>query len=60
MAELYAKVKPDVLQPPEAPDGPLPKVSSARASRTVSGFRRIFLGSDRCRSGRNSNCSLIA
>ncbi len=27
MAELYAKVKPDVLPPPEAPDGPLPKAS---------------------------------
>ncbi len=26
MAELYAKVKPDVLQPPEMPDKPLPHV----------------------------------
>ena len=29
MAELYAKVKPDTLQPPEAPDAPLPQVSPA-------------------------------
>ncbi len=29
MAELYAKVKPDTLQPPDAPDAPLPQVSPA-------------------------------
>jgi hypothetical protein len=35
MAELYAQVKPDVLQPPKAPDGPLPKVSPGRAPRRI-------------------------
>jgi cell division inhibitor SulA len=35
MAELYAKVKPDSLQPPEAPDVPLPKVSTAREPHRI-------------------------
>jgi hypothetical protein len=35
MAELYAEVKPDALQPPEAPGGPLPKVSAAREPRRI-------------------------
>jgi hypothetical protein len=34
MAELYAKVKPDSLQPPEAPDAP-PQVNSAPEPRRI-------------------------
>ena len=33
MAELYAEVKPDELQPPEAPEGPLPRISPGRQPR---------------------------
>jgi hypothetical protein len=33
MAELYAKVRPDVLHPPEAPDGPLPQARPAPEPR---------------------------
>jgi len=35
MAELYAKVKPDVLPPPGAPGGPLPQASSVPDPRRV-------------------------
>jgi hypothetical protein len=35
MAELYAEVKPDDLQPPEAPEGPLPRISPGREPRRV-------------------------
>jgi hypothetical protein len=35
MAELYAKVKPDTLQPPEAPDAPLPNVNPAPGPRRI-------------------------
>lgn len=35
MAELYAEVRPDELQPPEAPEGPLPRISSGREPRRV-------------------------
>ena len=33
MAELYAEVKPDELQPPEAPEAPLPQISPGRPPR---------------------------
>jgi hypothetical protein len=35
MAELYAEVKPADLQPPEAPEGPLPGISPGREPRRV-------------------------
>jgi hypothetical protein len=35
MAELYAKVKPDVLPPPGAPGAPLPAVSPAREPQPI-------------------------
>ena len=35
IAELYAAVKPDHLQPPEAPERPLPRIAPSRESRRI-------------------------
>jgi hypothetical protein len=35
IAELYAAVKPDQLQPPEAPERPLPRIAPSRESRRI-------------------------
>jgi len=35
MAELYAEVKPDQLQPPETPERPLPRIAASREPRRI-------------------------